>query len=464
MRVGDRVSDVISGLRQAIGENSMLAYVVMMSIRLIELHRVLKPTGSLYLHCDPTASHYLKVVLDAIFQPENFKNEIAWKRSTAHNDATRYGSIHDTILFYVKSYKNYTWNKTYTPYSEEYLEKFYRYEDERGRYQADNLSAKGLQGGGYQFEYKGVNMLWRFPKRRIEELDNNSMIHWPKKTGSIPRIKRYLKDAKGIPLQDIFLDINPLSSNRSKNSERLGYPTQKPIALLERIIKASSNENDVVLDPFCGCGTAVHAAEKLKREWVGIDITHLAIGLIEYRLKEAFDIEPDVIGVPTTLESAKELAKRNKFQFEAWAVTRIDGICPNEKQVGDRGIDGRGYIYLGNVVKEKPNYTKVIVSVKGGENLNPSMVRDLKGTVVREKAGFGIFICIATPTKKMQDEAVTGGFVETPLGAKYPKIQIYTIQDYFNGKKPQLPSRADYLEVIKEPHHTNTGKDSTLPF
>lgn len=403
MNVGDRVSDVIKGLRGAIGENNMMAYVTMMSIRLIELHRILKLNGSLYLHCDPTASHYLKIILDAIFLPENFKNEIIWSYRTGGSSKKTYAKKHDCILFYTKS-KNYTFNtqkeKAYTK-SKDRRPGVINYGQGKAEFFQDEIGV---------YNYVNMRDVWEIPY------------------------------------------IN------SQSKERLGYPTQKPLELLMRIIQASSNKNDVVFDPFCGCGTTVHAAQKLNRNWIGIDITHLAIGLIEYRMKHAFNLTPKIIGVPSTFSDAKELSRRDKFQFEAWAVTRINGIKPNEKQTADRGIDGRGYIYLGKNSKGDPNYAKVIVSVKGGDNLTPSMIHELKGVVEREKAVFGIFMCIKKPTQGMIKEASIGGLVTTPAGQEYPKIQIYTIQDYFMGKQPNLPSRDAYLEVVQEQVHREKGK------
>lgn len=457
--VGDRIADVLKGLREAIGENDMMAYITMMSIRLIELHRVLKPTGSLYLHCDPTASHYLKIILDAIFRPENFRNEILWKRTTHHSDGKRYGRIHDVILFYTKSEK-YCWNKVYMPYTEEYVETWYKNKDSDGRrWMSDNIIAsKGLKGGGYTYEYNGVTRRFWMPLTKMKELDNAGLI-LKTKFGNVPRFKRYLDTMQGLAVQDMWTDINAINS---KSKERMGYPTQKPITLLERIIKASSNESDVVLDPFCGCGTAIHASQKLNRKWIGIDVTHLAVRLIEDRMKEAFGVKLDVQGVPTTFESAQALADDDKFQFEAWAVTRINGIMPNQKKGKDRGIDGRGYIPIGNDLKGTPKYAKVIVSVKGGNNIGPAMVRDLKGTVTRENAEFGIFICIKEPTVEMKREASTGGIFETPLGTKHPKIQIYTINDYFDGRLPDLPQIQNLLDSPNVERTQSKGIQQTL--
>ena len=424
---GGVIAEVMKGLELVIGKNDLLAYLTMMAIRLRELYRILKETGSLYLHCDPTASHYLKIILDAIFDAKNFRNEIIWKRSNAHSDGKKYGSIHDTILFYTKSIK-YTWNIVYAPYSKEYVNEAYSYEDEKGKFQPISLIVStGLSGGGYTYEYHGVTRLWAYPKNRMKELDDNNKLYFPKKKGGVPRLKRYLSDSKGVKLQDLFLDIKL----GAKSNERMGYPTQKPIGLLERIIKASSNEGDLILDPFCGCGTAIVAAQKLNRNWIGMDITHLAIGLMEKRIKDEFGIKPKVIGNPASFTGVENLFKRSPLDFERWAVTRIEGMHPNKSQVGDRGIDGKGYL--------GPNGEyKTVVSVKGGKQLNPGMVRDLVGTVTREKATFGILLTIHQPTAGMQKEAVVAGIVDVGL-SHYPKIQIYTISDYFNGKKADLP-------------------------
>lgn len=455
--MGTRIGGIIGGLRDVVGTNDLMAYLVMMAIRLIELHRVLKLTGSLYLHCDPTASHYLKVVLDSIFGVENYLNEIVWKRYGSHNDSKRYANVHDTIFYYAKSKGSRTWNKIYMSYDEDYIKSAYSYSDESGPYTTSPLQARSLSGGGYDYQWKGITDTWKFPKHRLDEMDGKGLIHWPK-AGSIPRRKVYLKDARGLPVSDMFLDIKSLSSS---HKERMGYPTQKPLELLERIIMASSNEGDVVLDPFCGCGTAVIAAEKLNREWIGIDITHLAVGLIEKRLSDSFEIKPRIVGVPQSLEAAQKLAETDKFQFELWAISLIPKLHSNQKQVGDRGIDGRGQIMVGLDKDGKPRYAKIIASVKGGRQINPSMVRDLVGTVQSENAAFGIFICIKKPTKKMQEAAIKAGMYTTPLGKQYQRVQIYTIEDYFAGFKPNIPDIVDSMKAQRQAR-TGRGNQTTL--
>ena len=441
-----KIGSVISGLRDVVGTNDLMAYLVMIAIRLLELHRVLKPTGSLYLHCDPTASHYLKIILDSIFGIENFLNEVVWKRYGSHNDSKRYANVHDTIFYYVKNKNKRIWNKLYLEYDDEYVKNAYSYNDKNGAYTTSPLQARSLSGGGYNYTWKGITDTWKFPQQRLDELDKQGLIHWPK-TGSTPRRKVYLKDAKGLPVTDMFLDVKSLSSS---HKERMDYPTQKPLALLERIISASSNEGGTVLDPFCGCGTAVIAAEKLGRAWIGIDITHLAVNLIEKRLHDSFGIKAKIIGVPQSLEAAQKLADADKFQFELWAINLIPKLHSNEKQVGDRGIDGRGQIMVGLGEDNRPKYEKIIASVKGGNQTNPSMVRDLVGTVKSEGAAFGIFICIKKPTKRMQEAAVKGGIYTTPLGRQYQRVQIYTIEDYFNRLTPDIPDLVDSMKGQKQ--------------
>jgi site-specific DNA-methyltransferase (adenine-specific) len=437
MRSGNSgVAEILRALRSFLKENDLMAYLAMMAVRLIELHRVLKDTGSLYLHCDPTASHYLKIVLDGIFGKENFINEIIWRRAFAHNDPSQCGRIHDTILFYAKSEKR-VWNRVLQKPSAEYLDSFFdQFDEARGeRYARHPLDApRHGTGGNLIYEWKGMwpsaNRTWSCTIEKMREYDKADRIHYPKK--GMPRLKRYESEYEGAPIQDIWTDINKI---HNQSAELLGYPTQKPLALLERIINASSNEGDVVLDPFCGCGTAVHAAQKLRRQWIGIDITHLAISLIEKRLNDAFPgIVFEVHGTPKDMEGANALADADKYQFQWWAVSLVNAVPYGGKKKGaDSGIDG--FIYF------KPDgktTEKAIVSVKGGENVSVPMIRDLAHVVEREKAKIGIFITLAPATKPMNVEAVKTGFYETPFG-KYPKIQILTIDDLFAGKKPNIP-------------------------
>ncbi len=429
------VSEMIQALRRFLGENDMMAYLTMMANRLLELHRVLKLTGSLYLHCDVTASHYLKIVLDGVFGKEKFRNEITWKRTTAHNDSSRYGANTDIIFFYTKS-DTYTFNPAYQPYTEEYKTRFSHADPDGRVWTDDNLTAKGLSGGGYEYEYKGFTSLWRCPLTTMKRLDAEGKLYFTR-TGGI-RLKRYLDELPGIPSQALWDDIYPINS---QSAERLGYPTQKPLQLLERIVKVSSNENDIILDSFCGCGTAIHAAEKLKRRWLGIDITHLAITLVEKRLKHAFpDIQFDVEGTPKDLDSAQNLADRDKYQFQWWACSLVNAQPFQGKKKGaDGGIDGLIYFQ-----DERTTPKKIVVSVKGGNNVNVAMVRDLAHVVDREKASIGIFITMVDPTRPMKEEAVKAGYYESPIGANFPKIQILTIKGLLDGTE-----RAKYPDLMQ---------------
>ena len=433
----EAVRRTIVALRDLLGPNDLLAYLVNMAVRLVELHRVLKPTGSLYLHCDPTASHYLKVILDAIFGPKQFRNEIVWKRTTAHNDANRFGRIHDVLLFYGKSGSR-TFNRLYQPISEEQRAR-YKYQDERGWYRAENLTAPHYSPTR-TVEWRGIvpgaDRQWRFGIDELERLLAEGLILL-KKNGS-PRkdgLKEYLADSPGSPLQDIWTDIKMSPTA----GERLGYPTQKPLALLERIVAASSNPGDIVLDPFCGCGTATVAAEKLGRNWAGIDVTYLAIQLVERRLREMFpEAEFAVRGVPTDVEGARALAQRDPFSFQYWSLGLVEARPTAEpgRKGADRGIDGE--LIFSDDRDGRPK--RVIVSVKGGERFTSAAVRDLRGTVERERAEMGLLLTLKEPTREMMREAHEAGrYRSEGWGRDFPRLQIATIGDIFAGKGPQLP-------------------------
>jgi site-specific DNA-methyltransferase (adenine-specific) len=438
----ERVAVMLGALRDFIGENQMMAYLVMMAARLVELHRVLKPTGSIYLHCDPTASHYLKIVLDTIFGVENFKNEISWKRTSAHSDAKTLGNAHDILLFYTKS-DDFTWNKQYQTYSENYMNSHYRYVDKNGRrYRTDNLTATSLSGGGYTYDWNGVTKIWRCPKTKMQELHDAGRLHYTK-SGGVEYI-RYLDEMPGTPLQDVWDDIAPINSQAQ---ERLGYPTQKPLALLERIIQASSNEGDLVLDPFCGCGTAIAAAQKLNRKWIGIDITHLSISLMKYRLKDMFNLEEkkdyDVFGEPESLADAQQLAHEDRYQFQWWALSLVEakplgGEGGHEGKKGsDKGLDG-----VINFIGDNGKLNRVLIQVKSG-HVNSGLVRDLHGVVDREGAAIGVFITLDPPSRDMITEAVSAGYFRSQTWQKdYPRIQILTIEDLLNGKSIDMPPSA----------------------
>jgi len=425
-------AEMLRAMRSFLKENDMMAYLAMMAVRLLELHRVLKPTGSLYLHCDPTASHYLKILLDAVFGPKQFRTEISWKRQSAHNDAkqgrVQYGNVRDVIFFYSKS-SEWTWNWLYTAYDESYLRDFYKHiEPETGRkFRLSDITGPGGEAkGNPSYELLGITRHWRYSKSRAEELVRTGRIVQAR-LGTVPAEKRYLDEMKGVALQNDWSDINP-----PPRKEYLGYGTQKPVALLERIISASSNEGDLVLDPFCGCGTTVHAAQKLNRRWIGIDVTHLAIHLIQRRLKDAFPkIQFDILGVPKDLGGARALALQDKYEFQKWALAMIDAQpYKGGKKGGDGGVDGFLYIKPDGKKTEK-----VIVSVKGGQSLNPAMVKDLIVTVDQEGAKMGVFLTLEPATRGMVTLAAAAGFLKTDYG-QFPKIQIVTVEQLFGPSNP----------------------------
>jgi len=424
----------------------------MMAPRLVELRGVLKSTGSIYLHCDPTASHYLKLLMDAVFGPNHFLSEIIWKRSSAHSDTKQgrrqHGRIHDVLLFYTKS-DAWTWEPQYTVYDEDYVKQFYRH-SERGTnrlYRLGDLTGPGgAAKGNPQYEVMGVTRYWRYSKERMEELIREGRVIQTS-PGAVPAYKRYLDEMPGVPLQDLWTDINPIGAQAA---ERLGYPTQKPESLLERIIKTSSNEGDCVLDPFCGCGTAIAVAQRLKRNWIGIDITHLAIGLIKSRLRDAFGEEVaksyTVVGEPTSLPDATELAKDDPYQFQWWALGLVGARRAEQKKGADHGIDGHLFFHdEGGTGKTK----QILLSVKAG-HVNVSQLRDLRGVIDREKAEIGVLLCLEDVTKPMRIEAASAGFYKSPWG-NHPRLQILTIAELFEGKGIDYPHSAGNLTFKRAP-------------
>jgi len=427
-----KISQLIGALHDAIGQNDVMAYLVMMTSRLIELHRVLKPTGSLYLHCDPTASHYLKLVLDQVFGPTNFRNEIVWRRTNAKSLAfTRFASNHDVILRYSKSDK-WAWNPRYTEHDPDYVAKFYRYvEPNTGRrYRLGDLTNPNRNRPNLTYEFLGVTRVWRWTKERMQQAYEKGLIV-QNKPKSVPALKRYLDEQEGNPIDDLWDDIAPI---QAQASERLGYETQKPLALLERIIKASSNERDIVLDPFCGCGTALVAAQKLNRRWIGIDITHLAIALMRNRLKDSFGIDAEVIGEPMDLASAKALARQDRYQFQWWALGLIKARPLGEKKKGaDKGVDG----IIQFIDDPSGKAKRAVVQVKSG-HVGVNAIRELKAVAAHD--ALGIFITLELPTGPMQTEAISAAFYHSPGWNKdYPKLQILTIEELLHGKTVDMP-------------------------
>jgi len=429
-------------MRSFLKENDMMAYLAMMAVRLIELHRVLKLSGSIYLHCDSTASAYLKVLMDAIFGAANFRNEIIWKRrvgfSSAVHESRRFGTCTDTIFFYSRT-DEALFHPQYNlddPDYQEYIEERFTSVDENGRRFQPTSLVNPAPRPNLKYEYKGYQPPengWMISREKMEQWDKEGRIYFPKDKSSRLRRKSFADELKGMPIQNLWLDIPEINS---RAQERLGYPTQKPQALLERILNASSNRGDIILDPFCGCGTTVHAALKLNRQWIGIDITHLAISLIQKRLRDAFPlVQIDVHGVPKDLGGAQALFEQDAYQFQWWAVSLVDAVPYGGKKKGaDSGIDG--YIYFKPDAKTTE---KAIVSVKGGKNLGVPMVRELANVVDRDKAKMGLLITLAEPTSVMRKEAVTAGYYRTEAQGDFAKIQIITIEELLGGKKPQMP-------------------------
>jgi DNA modification methylase len=395
---GGPVSKTMQAFRTLLSDTDMLAYLSMMAPRLIELERKLKPGGSIYLHCDPTASHYLKLLMDAVFTPQAFCNEIVWSYRRWPSPVKHYQRMHDTLLFYRKQGRVVpTFNVEYEPNSPSYVKRF---------------------------------------KGKTQMLDPDT------KTRKIT----LESDSKGLPRRDVWdISIIPGSGH-----ERLGFPTQKPKALLKRIIETSTRDGDVVLDPFCGCGTAIESAHRLKRKWIGIDITHLAISLIRHRLAKEFGVEVrkkySVIGEPVTLSEAQALGKEDPYQFQWWALGLVDARPTEKKKGADKGIDGRIYFHD---LPSGPT-RQVIISVKGGEHKNPAFLRELRGVMDREQAQIGVLISLERPTRKMEQEAADAGFYTT-LWGKHPRLQILTIEELLQGAKIDFPPTRDEVVTVKRP-------------
>ncbi len=411
----------------------LLAYLIYMVQRLLHMKSILRPTGSIYLHCDPTASHYIKVMMDGIFGHDNFQNEIIWKRTSAHSSAKRYGPVHDVILFYTLG-SQFTWNPTYGEYDQQYVDAFYTHKDPDGRiWRRSDLTGAGIRHGETGLPWRGIDVTakgrhWAYVPSTLEVMDKDGKIHWPRKEGGMPMLKRYLDEQRGVPMQDVWTDIKPI---HNMAIERLGYPTQKPIALLDRIILSSTKKGQVVFDPFCGCGTTIYSAVKNERKWIGCDIAILSIKLIreiltgeDIRLVE--DVHFDVDGIPVSVEQAEELFKRDPFQFEHWVVERVGGFPT--KKTGDKGIDGRMYFETNKGLRG------MVLSVKGGK-LRPTDVRDLYGVMSGESdTEMAGFLSLQEPSKAMREAgAKAGQFVYN--GVKYDRIQFLTVKDIVEDRR-----------------------------
>lgn len=475
----DRVSTMIAALHDFIGPSQMLAYLVMMAARLVELHRVLKPAGSLYLHCDPTASHYLKIILDSVFGTDQFRNEIIWRRTASHNSAKRFGPIHDVLLFFSKS-DNFYFKAVFRPYLRGHAESYFKKQDAKGHYWTNALTGAGLRGGASgqpwrRYNPSAVGRHWAIPGRILDELGIDTSLSSQEKldaldaggfvdhpaagSNAMPTYRQYLEDSPGMRLQDIWayqpytqgllvgteegIDEDVRWLSKQGDPERLGYPTQKPLGLLERIISSSCIPTGTVLDPFCGCGTTIAAAQKLGRRWVGIDITHLAIALQKYRLQEMFPGATfKVIGEPQSLGSARQLAQDDRFQFQWWALSLVKARpaggqegSKEGKKGADKGIDG--IITFIDDATGKPK--RIIVQVKSGK-VGSRDIRDLAGTINRENAAIGVFITLEEPTTQMITEAAAAGFYTSPgWNQDYPRIQLLTVRQLLAGAAVQMP-------------------------
>ena len=427
-RLGTGTGRIIEALRSALGESDMMAYLVMMAVRLHELKRVLKKTGTLYLHCDPTASHYLKIVLDALFGMDNFRNEISWRRSNPKSHAERnFANCRDILLRYTRS-GECTFNRIFGDHDPAYISKAYRHEDDGGSYRLLPLLNPNDDRPNLTYEFLGVKRVWRWTRERMEKAYDSGLVV-QLSPGAVPQYKKYLKDSKGRTITNDWDDIPAIGP-----AEEIGYPTQKPLALLKRIIMASSNEGDVILDPFCGCGTTVEAAERLDRKWIGIDVAFHAIRVIQGRLKTVGTCAPyTVLGIPADYEQACELATRDPYQFQWWSNYLVGVHFLNEiKKGADRGVDGEIRF------KNGPGpWGRIVTSVKGGK-VTPAMVRELRGVVERDEAHMGLFLCLRRPTDEMTKEAIKARYASTAHGPM-PRLQIVSIEGWFAGERPTLP-------------------------
>jgi DNA modification methylase len=444
VEAGGKTSEVMQAFLVALGTTDMLAYLAMMAPRLIELRRVLKPTGSIYLHCDPTASHYLKMLMDAVFGPVHFRNEIVWRRTpfsgSSKARARQLPKSHDVLLFYSKG-DEWTWNPPTTPYTEKYLTRF-KWKDERGCYRK--------------------TLLKTYSAATLERLRKEDRLIEPTDTGANYSYKQYLDESSGQRQDDdVWTDINMINPVAK---ERLGYPTQKPEALLERIIESSSTEGDLVLDPFCGCGTTVAAAQKLRRRWIGIDITYLAITLIRNRLRDAYGESVidtyEVLGEPVSVPDAEALAAEDPYQFQWWALDLVGARPADQKKGADKGIDGRIYFHdepIGGKTKQ------IILSVKAG-HAGRNHVHELRGVVEREGAAIGVLISMQYPTRSMREETASAGFYHSGHWNKdYPRLQLLTVGELLAGKKIDYPP-GEMLTFKKAPRAESPEETAELPF
>lgn len=445
---------ILSSGTRAKARTEMLAYLSMMAPRVVEMHRILKPTGSLYLHCDSRASHYLKLLLDAIFSPERFVSEIIWRRYGAHSNSKVWGAVHDTLLFYSKTNKR-IFNRQFEDYADEYVSERFRFKDPDGRRWAEqNLNNPARRPNLiYRFRardgvtYEPPPNGWKVTPEKMAAWDAAGRLHYPAKAGGRLRLKQYLDEMAGVPAQDVWTGLSHVGGT---STERVGFPTQKPEALLDRIILASTNANGVVMDSFCGCGTTIASAERLERRWIGVDITHLAIDVIVERLKadgltEGKDYKIDGRFAPRTLPDIQAMARKDKHTFQGWALEQA-GVEPFQLKPGpDRGIDARKSFFDPPGSAERK---EIIVSVKGGQ-LPAGCVRDLIGTVQRERAQIGVLITLHPPTRQMIRDAADAPTYRGSDGKIYPGVQILTVEALLNSHAIDYP-----LQLVARPPAT----------
>ncbi|MGX5839921.1 DNA methyltransferase [Mesorhizobium sp. ArgA1] len=438
---------ILTALNNFMQKSDLMAYLTMMTARLLEMKRVLKPTGSLFLHCDSSASHYLKILLDQIFSDGEFRNEIIWRRSTGKSLMTRrLPTNHDSILLYSGGNNEWNADEGFAPYDHDNLPETiktkYRYVDADGRrYRLDNLINPNSNRPNLTYEFLGVTRVWRWTKDRMQAAYDAGLIV-QNAAGRVPSFKRYLDEQRGMPLDDVWTDIPPINSQAQ---ERLGYPTQKPLPLLERIIRLSTKPGDVILDPFCGCGTAIEAAQRLGRQWIGIDITVLAIDVVERRLRKMKlknKVDYEVEGIPRDVDAAQRLFDEDPHDFQLWALTMVDGQ-PRDggKRGADKGVDGLIY-YSHDANTIRP----AIVSVKGGRNIHADHIRDLIGTMHSQGSDIGVFVTLHEPTSAMVRAAREAGSVEA-FNRLRSRVQIRTIAQLFEGQRPDLPPVHDIISA-----------------
>lgn len=469
VEAGGKIADALRAFRTYLGENDMMAYVAMMAPRLIELRQVLKPSGSLYLHCDATASHYLKLLLDSVFGPTNFRNEIIWQRTNSRSTRGTWPRIHDVLLYYQKG-PGAKFKSTIVAADKAKMPHTLVTGPDGLKYQSYELTGPGTTKEGdsgkpwHGFDPGAMGRHWGNVHAMMDAWDADGLIHWPEK-GGFPRRRAaepFDENTRTVTVGDVWTDIDRINQAAK---ERLGYPTQKPEALLARIIESSTEPGDLVLDPFCGCGTTIAVAQRLKRRWIGVDVTHLAITLIKHRLHNSFgsEVEYQVIGEPADLEGATALAKEDPYQFQFWALGLVGARPAEQKKGADRGIDGKLHFHdqAGSSVTRT-----ILFSVKAGKP-TLSQLRDLVGVVNREKAEIGVFITLEEPTREMRKEAAAAGFYTwTYNNQKFPRIQLRTVKELLEGKGIESPpTRGSFKTAVRvrTPDVENLGLFASVP-